>query len=309
MAKVYAAIKGAQGVAPGVIIPFSREVQNSSQQMDRVPAGYLRCDGSTYQAQDYPDLARVLGVGSAGGSGIPACRYPTGLAGTALLNPTLDADGNFTAGTFSVPNLGSKHLQPSNTAGSQYLGDPAMSGGGVVERAGIGYKAQIQNTAASSYTGMIRVEEYKAPATGSPILTIDQSGNSSATISIAQIEAHDHGLVGANAPTMTHITGIGFDTDLTEFDKYGVNLWQGPAIGVGGVNFPGFFEIDHTGADVNHTHNCGGGAASNQLEFTQPAIDLSFSGSTASCGLTADSREHLNHVTSPYMIMEFIVKY
>ena len=77
MAKVYAAIKGAQGVAPGVIIPFSREVQNSSQQMARVPAGYLRCDGSTYQAQDYPDLARVLGVGSAGGSGIPACRYPT----------------------------------------------------------------------------------------------------------------------------------------------------------------------------------------------------------------------------------------
>ena len=184
-----------------------------------------------------------------------------------------------------------------------------MSGGGVVERAGIGYKAQIQSSASSSYTGMIRVEEYKAPATGSPILTIDQSGNASATISIAQIEAHDHGLVGANAPTMTHITGIGFDTDLTEFDKYGVNLWKGPSIGVGGVNFPGFFEIDHTGADVNHTHSCGGGAASNQLEFTQPAIDLSFSGSTASCGLTADSREHLNHVTSPYMIMEFIVKY
>ena len=125
-------------------------------------------------------------------------------------------------------------FRSSNTAGSQYLGDPAMSGGGVIERAGIGYKAQIQNAASSSYTGFIRVEEYKAPATGSPILTIDQAGNSSATISIAQIEAHDHGMVGANAPTMTHITGIGFDTDLTEFDKYGENPRVEFVWGVGG---------------------------------------------------------------------------
>ena len=46
MAKVYSSIKGAQGVAPGVIVPFSKEVQNSNQQRDRVPGGYLRCDGT-----------------------------------------------------------------------------------------------------------------------------------------------------------------------------------------------------------------------------------------------------------------------
>ena len=46
MALTYAQIKGAQGVAPGVIIPFSREVQSANQQLDRVPGGYLRCNGT-----------------------------------------------------------------------------------------------------------------------------------------------------------------------------------------------------------------------------------------------------------------------
>ena len=312
MAIQYASIKGAQGVAPGVIVPFSRNVQNAGEQMDRVPGGYLRCDGKVYQASDYPDLARVVGVGSAGGSGIPSCRFPPGIAGTSLLNPTVDADGNFTAGTFCVPNLGAKHLQPSNSAGSEFLGDTAMSGGGIVERAGIGYKAQIQPSANTSYTGYIRCPEFSSATSGSPILTVDQSSLASATIGIGQIEEHDHGAGAGSAlaPKITQTPVVGIDTDLTEIDKYGNNKWQGPSIGITSVAVAAPFNIETTGnADVNHSHSLGGSSASNLLEFTQPQIDISFSGSTATCQLTADTREHLNHVSSPYMILEFIIKY
>ena len=88
MALTYAQIKGGQGVAPGVIIPFSREVQSANQQLSRVPGGYLRCNGTVFQARDYPDLARVIGVGASGGGGVSGCRFPPGISGTSLLNPT-----------------------------------------------------------------------------------------------------------------------------------------------------------------------------------------------------------------------------
>ena len=60
----------AQGVAPGVIVPFSKECQSDANLLERVPGGYLRCDGKIYQARDYPGLAKVIGVGPSGGNGI-----------------------------------------------------------------------------------------------------------------------------------------------------------------------------------------------------------------------------------------------
>ena len=300
MALTYAQIKGAQGVAPGVIIPFSREVQSANQQLDRVPGGYLRCNGTVFQARDYPDLARVIGVGASGGGGVSGCRFPPGISGTALLNPTFDANNNFTAGTFCVPNLGAKFLMPNNTAGSQYVGDAAMSGGGVIERAGIGYKAQVQSTANASYTGMVRVEEYKAPSVGSPTLTVTGGTVSTVTLDISNVAAHDHG-VGADpslAPKINSKSGVGFDTDI-----------QNNSGSAGFANFGANFNIETLDPDPSHNHSIGGSATSNLMEFTQPRVDLDFTGSTATCSLTADAREHLNHVSSPYMIMEFIIKY
>ena len=122
MARVYSSARGNQGVAPGMIFPFSRECQTVSVKNERVPGGYLRCDGSIYQARDYPELARVIGVGNSGGGGVSACRYPTGVAGGTLLNPTFDSDNNFINGTFAVPNLGAKVLVPSATVGQQFMG-------------------------------------------------------------------------------------------------------------------------------------------------------------------------------------------
>ena len=163
MAKSYSAIKGAQGVAPGMIMPFSSAVQNDTDKRNKVPAGYIRCDGAILQANLYPALARIIGVGPNGGSvtvdgvttNVPGCRFSPANAGASLLDPTFDAAGNFTGGTFCVPNLGSKTLKPGQTAGQQFMGD--LVSGSVVERAGVGYQHTIATTATASLNGSAKV--------------------------------------------------------------------------------------------------------------------------------------------------------
>ena len=68
MATNYTFERGKYGVLPGTIIAFARTlVGNDPTGNDfkqRIPAGFLRCDGSIRNGVDYPNLKQILGVGS-----------------------------------------------------------------------------------------------------------------------------------------------------------------------------------------------------------------------------------------------------
>jgi len=294
MAKVYSKVKGAQGVAPGVIVPFSRECQTDNEREERVPGGYLRCDGRVYQARDYPSLARVIGVGSTGGGSVGGCKFPPGLSGTTLLNPSFDADGNFTGGTFAVPNLGCKVLVPSSIAGQQFVGNTRMSGSGIYERAGIGYRAIIQSVANSSFNGSINESSYTSSMSGTPSLSVSGQTLSTASLSQSNIAAHDHNFSWRESD----VREVGVDTNLQDNVKIDLS-------GVLVETFP----IEHNGADVVHNHTLSGSGISQNLSFTRDPVTISFAGSTAQANVLADSRESLDHVTTPYMIVEYIIKF
>lgn len=294
MAKVYSRVKGAQGVAPGVIVPFSRECQTTATKDERVPGGYLRCDGRVYQARDYPSLARVIGVGPTGGGSVGGCKFPPGLAGTTLLNPSFDADGNFTGGTFAVPNLGCKVLVPSTVAGQQFVGNTRMSGSGIYERAGIGYRATIQPVANSSFNGAIYESSYSSSMSGVPSLSVTGQTTSTASLSQSNIAAHDHNFQWRESD----VREVGVDT----------NLQDNVTIDLSGVLVE-TFAIEHNGSDVVHNHTLSGSGISQNLSFTRDSVTISFAGSTAQASVVADSRESLDHVTTPYMIVEYIIKF
>ena len=294
MAKVYSKVKGAQGIAPGVIVPFSRECQTDTEREQRVPGGYLRCDGRVYQARDYPSLARVIGVGSTGGGSVGGCKFPPGLSGTTLLNPSFDADGNFTGGTFAVPNLGCKVLVPSSIAGQQFVGNTRMSGSGIYERAGIGYRAIIQSVANSSFNGSINESSYTSSMSGTPSLSVSGQTVSTASLSQSNIAGHDHNFQWRESD----VREVGVDT----------NLQDNVTIDLSGVLVE-TFPIEHNGADVVHNHTLSGSGISQNLSFTRDPVTISFAGSTAQANVLADSRESLDHVTTPYMIVEYIIKF
>ena len=67
-----------------------------------LPAGYLKCDGTKYYADEYPQLAAICGVGN-------GCKFiRRNIDGTPF--DTLQDN------QFMVPDLGSKYPEPTSVA-------------------------------------------------------------------------------------------------------------------------------------------------------------------------------------------------
>ena len=100
MAVFYNREKAKIGTNTGTIINWSKELLSNDPDdtttRDSLPAGYLRCDGSIYTADIFPELATVLGVGQ-------QSRYRQ--ANQTLLD-----------NQFQVPDFGSKKLRASSGA-------------------------------------------------------------------------------------------------------------------------------------------------------------------------------------------------
>ncbi len=292
MAKVYANIRGAQGVAPGVIVPFSKECQSDANLLERVPGGYLRCDGKVYQAQDFPGLARVIGVGPSGGSGVPGCAFNPGIDSSVLINPTFDSDGNFTGGSFAVPNLGAKVLVPNSSAGQEFMGNNVS--GGIYERAGIGYVASIASVVTTTMNGTIEDSVYTANISGQPTFAIENNGTSTTnTIDIGKTAAHTHNDVWYESDMRDE----GFDNDLQDSTSIDIVKYQTSTT-----------TVTHSGANITHNHTVTGGSVENNLQYTRAATTINYNGSSATANIQADARKSLDHLTTPYLILEYIIK-
>ena len=67
MPVLYSKEKGKLGTLTGSIINWSKQLASSDPEdpiiYQTLPAGYLRCDGTVYQAEVFPELATVLGTG------------------------------------------------------------------------------------------------------------------------------------------------------------------------------------------------------------------------------------------------------
>ena len=98
MAVFYNRERGKLGSLTGTIISFATQLPTNEPKdnVELLPAGYLRCDGSVLFASEYPLLAAVLGVGD-------SCRYKK--PDTILAN-----------NEFQLPDLRSKHIRATTSA-------------------------------------------------------------------------------------------------------------------------------------------------------------------------------------------------
>ena len=159
MAAHYGKERSKYGTLTGSIItwPVENLAPNNPNSPEAIPAGYLRCDGSKYNANDYPDLAAICGTGD-------QCKFTK-----------LDQDGEIIGSIgedeFVVPDLGSKYPRPS----------PADSGvfnnileenqnGNFIKRSGISIEAtsNVGTVAQVTYTGNFIVPSQTIPLKGKP---------------------------------------------------------------------------------------------------------------------------------------------
>jgi len=153
----YSFEKGKQGSSSGLIYPYFSRLASTLpdlEYLEKVPAGFLKCQGQVLDADLYPSLARVIGVGS-------SCIYKRD-------NVTLqDRNDDGTGGQFQLPDLGSKYIVGSSITGV-YSNDDTVDPD--IQRAGI----QTAVTALSEqveffYTGQFRIPGRQLGVSGNMI--------------------------------------------------------------------------------------------------------------------------------------------
>lgn len=182
--KNYSFEKGKHGSASGAIFPFFTDINGllplDQDYKDYCPAGFLKCRGQILQADQFPALAELLGVGN-------QCIYRK--EGVTLQ----ERDDNGTGGTFQLPDLGSKYITSSSNPGAYNNDTTTDANNNPLQRAGIGVTLQSNgDTVEFGYTGNFRGPATTLSFTGQWRALSPASRTSSTTTSNGNFIAHGH---------------------------------------------------------------------------------------------------------------------
>jgi len=168
MAAHYSKERSKYGSGTGSIIVWPVELTsddpNNEANINLLPAGYLKCDGSIYKADDYPQLAEILGVGS-------ASKFIRRDINNDLIDDVDDDE-------FIVPDLGSKFPKPTTgAAAGTYINivtedqsetERRRSGMGIISTPTAGTTVGNTTTIPVTYAGSFNVPSQDIALKGKP---------------------------------------------------------------------------------------------------------------------------------------------
>tara|TARA_B100001250_G_scaffold29682_1_gene24418 strand:- start:2062 stop:3642 length:1581 start_codon:yes stop_codon:yes gene_type:complete len=186
MATFYAKERAKYGNLTGQIIIWPVEYEGDPTEGNNaknLPAGYLKCNGAKYSADDYPRLAAVLGTGTA----------------TKFMKKNLD-NSNFETineSQFMVPDFGSKYPEPTTGANAGVYNNVRVknSNNQEVSRSGIAIEATNQtgsDTATIIYRGDITLPSQEIPITGKPGYTYGGTNHRTDEVAVDEDQIHPH---------------------------------------------------------------------------------------------------------------------
>lgn len=302
--KSYSFEKGKHGGPTGVIFPFFADINGlipiDQDYRDYCPAGFLKCRGQILQANQYPALAEVLGVGA-------QCIYKK--EGTTLDDP--DEDG--TGGTFQLPDLGSKYITASSNPG-QYINDTTKdASNNTISRAGVAVTLQSNgDTVEFAYDG-----EFEAPAvtlsfTGQWRYIQPPNRTGETTLAIGSFVAHGH--VGSyTIAQRINLNNQGMRS-CAWAGGYPCRQPVGKPIGGPGDRAVGVqllsISFEESGVDTSHSHGLGTPSVSvSGPSGSIPSVKLNVASVTTTVNMRTRDLVKMDDIAPRFIITEYLIKF
>ena len=185
MTVIYAKERAKYGNLSGQIISWPVDYAGTPDEATnraKLPAGYLKCDGSKYYAADYPYLSRICGVGS-------QCKFIRKNADGTDFDVLLDTQ-------FMVPDLGSKYPEPTSGANAGVYNNIRQDNalGTEFSRSGIGIEATsaIGTPVRIDYSGQINVPSQEIAVRGKPSWNYAGATHYTETEGVEENALHPH---------------------------------------------------------------------------------------------------------------------
>jgi len=299
--KNYSFEKGKHGGTTGSIFPFFTDINGllplDQDYKDYCPAGFLKCRGQILQAEQYPALAEVLGVGN-------QCIYRK----EGVLLQERDEDG--TGGTFQIPDLGSKYITASSNPGG-YLNDTVTdANNNPVKRAGVGITLESNGDEVEfGYDGNFSAPAVTLSFTGQWRYIQPPSRSPSTTLTIGNFVAHGHdgdyaigARVNQNGNALRRCRWLG-----------GYYCLRRGTFGEGGGN-AGVQHVvisyEDAGEDSSHEHQLGVPTVNpSGPTSTIPAVTLPSSGITTTVKMKTRELFKMDDIAPKFIITEYLIKF
>lgn len=256
----------------------------------KIPAGYLRCDGSILNARDFVSLSQVLGVGS-------ETRFiKTG-------SNVRDADlSTGELGQFQLPDLGSKVIIGGRGTGlyNNDVIDTGVEATSTTNRVGpqIEVVSNFGNTITAFYQGNMQLSA-SGPLDflGNPRYNLDRQ-TSVTTLNIDNFQGHAHnsdqGFMNYSAAHATSTVGG------KDYARRLANSGAGNQF-----DFSNNWEAEST-----HQHNIGRpNEYTHTFTYSHTQQQIDMSGVSATVDVDVNDQEKLDELVTPFILVEYIIKF
>lgn len=257
---------------------------------EKLPAGYLKCDGSVRSVKDFYALAQVLGIGD-------ECRFKKDTVSLRNPDPTT---GDL--GQFQLPDLGSKVIIPNRSTGS-YTGDIVEGATSTtpVNKVGpqIEVVSNVGNRISVNYVGNFQI---------SPSATMNMLGNakfnlitntSTTVLDIENFQGHAH---NSNQLYLNYSATHAVGGDGKDDGAFGANSGAGNQIDE---------TLTNTSTSSTHSHRITKPVTytPNPFTYTHAQLQASAENVVSYVDIDIQEQDKLDQVVTPFILVEYLIKF